>query len=445
MNKRILRLALPNIITNMTVPLLGMTDLIIAGRIHPTDNASYIGAIAIGTTVFNFIYWNFGFLRMGTSGFTAQAYGAQDLREAMRVLVRGIFIALLIGLIVLLLQIPIAKLSLYVIDASANVESLVLRYFFVRIWAAPATLALYSFKGWFIGMQNARIPMFIAIVMNVINIFCSALFVFAWEMDVEGVALGTVLSQYGGLLLAIIFWTTHYRRLGKYFAIRSSLIASRMKVFFSVNADIFFRSLCLNLVFSFFPIAGAKISDAALALNTLLLQFFTVFAYVMDGFAYAGEALAGRYIGARDRLSLKRMTVLLFRWGLGLSVIFMIVYAFWGKNLLHVFTSDAKLIAASVAYYGWVIGVPLAGFAAFLWDGIYIGATASRTMLLTMLIATAVFFGIYYALSGIYPNHGLWLALLFFLFSRGVVQTLLAKKAVFGQILPPHRPNGEKT
>ena len=171
MNKRILRLALPNIITNMTIPLLGMTDLIIAGRINPTDNTAYIGAIAIGTTIFNFIYWNFGFLRMGTSGFTAQAYGAQNWNESMRVLVRGMAIALMIGLTVILLQVPLSMVSLYVVEASANVESLVLRYFFVRIWAAPATLALYSFKGWFIGMQNARIPMCIAIVMNVINIF----------------------------------------------------------------------------------------------------------------------------------------------------------------------------------------------------------------------------------------------------------------------------------
>jgi len=431
MNKRILRLAIPNIITNITVPLLGIVDLAIVGHI---GDKTHIGAIAIGTMIFNFIYWNFGFLRMGTSGFTAQAYGARDFAQAMKILVRALTIALIIAFLILILQIPICRFSLYVVDGDWGIEQLAAQYFFIRIWAAPAVLCLYAIKGWFIGMQNARIPMFIAILINIFNIVFSLVFVFVFDMDIQGVALGTVIAQYGGLLIAVVFWIAYYRRFLRWVNISESLRLCEMKRFFIVNTDIFIRSLCIVSVFTFIPIAGAKMGDTTLAVNTLLLQFFTVFSYIMDGFAYAGEALTGRYIGAKNKVSLKLSIRLIFRWGLGLSVLFVLLYAFVGESLLWIFTNDTNIISVAHNFYWWVLLVPLTGYAAFLWDGIFIGATASKTMRNAMLISTSLFFIIYYLFSGYLGNNALWLALILFLLSRGVVQWMYANKAIYGQV-----------
>ena len=429
MNKRILGLALPNIVTNITVPLLGMIDLAIVGHI---GNQTHIGAIAIGVTIFNFIYWNFGFLRMGTSGFTAQAYGSRNFAEAMKALTRALSLALSIALILIVLQLPIAHFSFWVIDGSPQMKQLAYNYFRIRIWAAPATLCLYGIKGWFIGMQNARIPMYISLFMNVLNIFLSFLFVLVFHMDIEGVAWGTVLAQYGGLLTAAIYWLVYYRRFLRYFNLKQSLHWAEMLRFFQVNGDIFLRSLCLVSVFTFFPIAGAKMSDEILAINTLLLQFFMLFSYIIDGFAYAGESLTGRYIGANNNHRLKQSIRLLFRWGLALSLIFTIIYAWVGEKLLWFFTNDPAIISAAHPFYGWVLLVPLLGFAAFLWDGIFIGATASKPMRNTMFIATALFFLLYYAFFPLLKNNALWLALLAFLFARSLVQTVYAKRVIFG-------------
>ena len=431
MNKRILHLAIPNIITNITIPLLGLVDLAIVGHI---GDKTHIGAIAIGTMIFNFIYWNFGFLRMGTSGFTAQAYGARNFSETMKILVRGLTIAFAIAFLLLLLQFPIGKFSLFVVEGSERMEELAYTYFRIRIWAAPAALGLYPIKGWFIGMQNAKIPMFIAILINIFNIGFSLLFVFGFGMGIEGVALGTVFAQYGGLICSIIFWLKYYRRFLRYLNIKESLNLSEMKRFFYVNADIFVRSLCLVAVFTYIPIVGAKMGDTVLAVNTLLMQFFTIFSYIMDGFAYAGEALTGRYIGAKNKASLRLSIKLIFRWGLGLSVLFVAVYAFAGEKLLWLLTSDTDTITHAHEYYWWVLLVPLSGYAAFLWDGIFVGATASKTMRNAMLISTALFFAVYYAFCGYLENNALWLALILFLIIRGVIQWLYAPKAIYGQI-----------
>jgi MATE family multidrug resistance protein len=431
MNKRILNLAIPNIITNITVPLLGMVDIAIVGHI---GDKTHIGAIAIGTMIFNFIYWNFGFLRMGTSGFTAQAYGMRDFNEAMKILVRSLVIALCVALLLLLLQFPIGWFSLYIVDGSQTMEQLAYSYFLVRIWAAPATLSLYAIKGWFIGMQNARIPMYIAIVMNILNIVFSWFFVFILNMDMEGVALGTVFAQYGGLLLALLLWMKYYRRFLHYLNIRESLRLSEMKRFFKVNTDIFIRTLCLVSVFTFIPVAGAKMGDTILAINTLLMQFFTILSYIMDGFAYAGEALTGRYIGAKDKIALRHSIRLIFRWGFGLSVLFVLLYAFVGENLLWILTDDVSVIKDASSFYWWVLFIPIAGYAAFLWDGIFIGATASKTMRNAMLISTSLFFIVYYSLAGWLNNNALWLALILFLIARGVIQWLYSSKAIYGNL-----------
>ena len=439
MNKRILGLAIPNIITNITVPLLGMVDMAIVGHL----SSSHIGAITIGISIFNLIYWNFGFLRMGTSGFTAQAYGAQRMDESIRILIRAAVIALGIALLLIAMQWPISLLVPLIFDGSESVMKMALEYFFIRIWAAPATLSLYAIKGWFIGMQDSKTPMWIAIALNCVNIASSLIFVLVLKWDIAGVALGTVLAQYSGLLLGIVFLRKKLHSLRSYIAlvhIKESLKWEDMKRFFKVNGDIFLRTVCLSVVFTFITAASGRIGDEILAIDALLLQFFTLFSYIMDGFAYAGESLVGRYIGAHEPKNLRLSVRLLLMWGLILTVVFTILYALFNDQFLNVFTNDTTLIEATKGYIGWVIVIPISGFSAFLFDGIFIGATASRTMRNTMFGATAAFFLLYYGMKAISSeltpqtwNNILWSAFTVYLISRGLFQGLRVKKDIYSQ------------
>ena len=425
MNRRILHLAIPSIVSNITVPLLGLVDVTIVGHLGAT---AYIGAIAVGGLLFNILYWNFGFLRMGTSGLTSQAYGRKDKEAEIRVLVQAVSVGLFSALAMLILQYPIERLAFRLLDTSAEVEQYAVTYFRICIWGAPAVLAQYSFTGWFIGMQNSRYPMYIAIVMNVINIVCSSCFVFLFKMKVEGVALGTVVAQYSGVMMALGFWYYNYKELRGRITFKGSLQLIAMRRFFAVNRDIFLRTLCLIGVTTFFTSTGARQGDVILAVNTLLMQLFTLFSYIMDGFAYAGEALSGRYVGACNLVQLKRAVKALFGWGVGLSLVFTLLYGIGGENFLGLLTNDTVVIETAGHYFYWVLAIPLAGFAAFLWDGILIGATATRFMLWAMLVASGSFFVIYYCFSGATNNHMLWLAFLVYLALRGIMQTLWSRK-----------------
>ncbi len=444
MNRRILGLALPNIVTNITVPLLGMVDMAIVGHL----SGDHIGAIAIGTQIFNLIYWNFGFLRMGTSGFTAQAFGAERWDESIKILIRACAIALGIALTLIILQWPISLAVPHIFEGSNHVMSLALTYFFVRIWAAPATLGLYAIKGWFIGMQDSKTPMWIAIALNCVNIVASLLFVIVLHWDIFGVALGTVIANYTGLLLGIIFLRRKIRKDNNFsfFTLHVSLLKealhwTEMRRFFKVNSDIFLRTLCLSGVFTFITAASSHISDQILAVDALLLQFFTLFSYIMDGFAYAGESLVGRHIGARQLRHLKLAVRLLILWGLALTVVFTGLYAAFGNQFLHIFTDKPDVIAAAGDYMTWVLAIPVCGFAAFLFDGIFIGATATRTMRDAMFIATAAFFAIYYGLKYHFGtadehvwNNILWTAFIVFLTLRGLLQAIRVRKDIYGKI-----------
>ena len=425
MNRRILHLAIPSIVSNITVPLLGLVDVTIVGHLGAT---AYIGAIAVGGLLFNILYWNFGFLRMGTSGLTSQAYGRKDKEAEIRVLVQAVSVGLFSALAMLILQYPIERLAFRLLDTSAEVEQYAVTYFRICIWGAPAVLAQYSFTGWFIGMQNSRYPMYIAIVMNVINIVCSSCFVFLFKMKVEGVALGTVVAQYSGVMMALGFWYYNYKELRGRITFKGSLQLIAMRRFFAVNRDIFLRTLCLIGVTTFFTSTGARQGDVILAVNTLLMQLFTLFSYIMDGFAYAGEALSGRYVGACNLIQLKRAVRALFGWGVGLSLVFTLLYGIGGENFLGLLTNDTVVIETAGRYFYWVLAIPLAGFAAFLWDGILIGATATRFMLWAMLVASGSFFVIYYCFSGATNNHMLWLAFLVYLALRGGMQTLWSRR-----------------
>lgn len=421
-SQRILHIAIPSIISNITVPLLGLIDVTIVGHL---GSASYIGAIAVGGMLFNMIYWVFGFLRMGTSGLTAQAYGAHDLKEVTRILLRSTGISLMLALALLILQYPIRLIAFELIDTSAEVQQLATLYFHICIWGAPATLGLYSFSGWFIGMQNSRFPMFIAITQNIVNIVASLLFVFVFGMKVEGVALGTLIAQYAGLFMAYLLWLRYYRPLRKYISRKQLFTHDAMKRLFQVNRDIFLRTLCLVAVTVFFTSTGAAFGDVVLAVNTLLMQLFTLFSYIMDGFAYAGEALTGKYIGAGNRQELQRTIRHLFGWGIALSLAFTLLYGIGGKEFLGLLTNEQSVISASGDYFYWVLAIPLAGFAAFLLDGICIGATSTHIMLKAMVVASGSFFLIYYSLHNVLHNHALWLGFIVYLALRGIMQALL--------------------
>ena len=421
-SQRILHIAIPSIISNITVPLLGLIDVTIVGHL---GSASYIGAIAVGGMLFNMIYWIFGFLRMGTSGLTAQSYGAHDLKEVTRILLRSTGISLMLALALLILQYPIRLIAFELIDTSAEVQQLATLYFHICIWGAPATLGLYSFSGWFIGMQNSRFPMFIAITQNIVNIVASLFFVFVFGMKVEGVALGTLIAQYAGLFMAYLLWLRYYRPLRKYISRKQLFTHDAMKRLFQVNRDIFLRTLCLVAVTVFFTSTGAAFGDVVLAVNTLLMQLFTLFSYIMDGFAYAGEALTGKYIGAGNRQELQRTIRHLFGWGIALSLAFTLLYGIGGKEFLGLLTNEQSVISASGDYFYWVLAIPLAGFAAFLLDGICIGATSTHIMLKAMVVASGSFFLIYYSLHNVLHNHALWLRFIVYLPLRGIMQALL--------------------
>lgn len=420
MNRKILSLAIPSIISNITVPLLGLIDVAIVGHL---GSASYIGAIAVGGMLFNIIYWLFGFLRMGTSGMTSQALGRRDLHETVCILLRSVGVGLLAAGGLLLLRYPIREVAFTLIDASHEVRHAATIYFSICVWGAPAVLGLYGFVGWFIGMQNSRFPMFIAIVQNIVNIAVSLVLVYVFGMKIEGVALGTLIAQYAGLLMAWILWLRYYERLRKIPLRRQDVLCRKaMGRFFRVNSDIFLRTLCLVAVTVFFTTMGARQGDVVLAVNTLLMQLFTLFSYVMDGFAYAGEAMTGRYVGAQNDDGLRRMIRQLFRWGWALSLSFTLLYMTGGRAFLELLTDDAAVTQAAATYFYWVLAVPLAGFAAFLWDGILIGATATRWMLCSMLIAAGAFFTLYYLSRAEMGNHALWMSFLVYLSLRGVIQ-----------------------
>ena len=414
--------------SNITIPLLGIVDLALMGHLGKVD---FIGAIALGGTIFNFLYWGFAFLRMGTTGITAQAYGARNLGESILSLSRAVAVALAGSIIILVLQKPIANLSFWLIDSENSVETIAKSYFYIRVWAAPATIGLYAFTGWFIGMQNAKIPMMIAITGNVINISLSAYFVYGLQMDARGVALGTVIAQYCSLVLAIFFVSKYYRRLFKYWSAKGMTKVNELKHFFLVNKDIFIRTLCIIFVFTFFTTESASVNKEILAVNSLLLQFLFIFSYFMDGFAFAAEALVGKFIGANNSKNLARVIRLLFIWGLGISGLFTAAYGFFGINLLSILTDSESTISIAQEYLKWVILLPILSFASFLMDGIFIGATASVYMRKTMMAATLlIFIPLYYSLNGILENHGLWIAMLGFMLARGLFQAIYYKKAV---------------
>ena len=435
MHKEILSLAIPSIVTNITVPLLGLVDVAIVGHM---GDASYIGAIAVGTMMMNVICWLFGFLRMGTSGMTSQAYGRGDSKEAATILFQAIALGAAIGILFVLFQPLLLWLFLFFMRPSDEIRAFASVYFHVCVFGLPAALVMYGLTGWFIGMQDTRTPMTVSIFQNIVNIMTSLLLVYVFGMKVEGVALGTLTAQYSGLLLALYIlrrkYASHYQLLFSQFTLKPGDYSSfsykhTLNRFFRVNRDIFLRTLFLVAVNAAFTSVGSRQGDVILAVNTLLFQFFTLYSYIMDGFAYAGEAICGKYYGAGNAPSFHACIRRLFAWGVIMTVVYTAAYYFGANDILHVLSNEQTVIEASEPYLLWVALIPVAGMGAFIWDGVFIGITDSRGMLLSCFVAAIVFAIILSLFFTTMGNHALWLALLSYLLARGVMQTMLIWRA----------------
>lgn len=418
-NRNILNLAVPSILANITVPLVGMADIAVAGHINTSSAATLIGGVTIGTMLFDLLYWNFGFLRVGTGGLTAQAFGRGKMRESADILSRACGIALLCSLFLIAVQWLFIRLAFMVIDCTPEVEALASGYFFIRIWASPATLSLMALKGWFIGMQDSISPMVTDLTVNVVNVAASIILAlgirtgdFSWQgIGFPGIAAGTVIAQYSGLLCALTILAVKYGK--KVFAdypardIFRAFKGSEMRHFFVMNSDLFVRSLCFIGIYIGFTAFSAHYGDLPLASGSVLMKIMMLFSYFVDGFAYAGEALTGRYIGSGETGKLRKTVKFVFVWSLSIGVAFMFLYAFAGLPILKVMTSDHQVIDMSLKYMPWMVMMPVVGCAAFAWDGIYIGATASRPIRNTMILAAAGFFLTYLAGTAVLKFSGM--------------------------------------
>lgn len=427
LHKGILWLAIPNIISNISEPLLSSVDTGLMG----TLSTLHIGAVGLGAMLFNFLYWNLSFLRMGTTGMTAQAFGRGDQQAIAYTLLRALLLGTLLGLTLLAFKTPLLQLGIYLMNISSEQVDLVTSYFSIRLMAAPATLTLMVLMGWFFGLQNVWYPLLLTLIINSTNIILSYWLVSAQGWGVEGVAYGTVGAQYLGALVGlglVAFRYTSYfslAALGKRLDWAAILEAQAFKRFLTINSDIFIRTFCLTLVFGFFYSQSAIAGGTILAVNTILMQFLNWMSYGVDGFAYAAESLVGRYTGAGDRATTKRVVKLSLFWGMVLAAIFSLIYAVAGTSIVALFSQQEDVRAATLPYLPWLVALPLIGTPCYIWDGIFVGLTAVKAMRNSMLLALISFVVVYSSLravSSLNLSHALWLSILVFLAVRGLVQ-----------------------
>ncbi len=421
LDREILRLSLPSILANITVPLVGLVDTAVAGHLHSAagTSAEFIGGISVGAMVLNVIYWNFAFLRASTGGLTAQAFGAGD--GYVPILRRALKLALGFAVAMIALGWPISRIALLFRDATPNVAALAIQYVLIRIWAAPATLSLMALKGWFIGMQDTRSSMFADLTVNVVNIAASIILTLgigSWQgLGFPGIALGTVIAQYSGLLLALAICIFRYRipvcsrkcpETGTNASNNGVLFrktAENGNGFFHLNANLFVRSLCMTAIYFGYTFIASRYGETMLACANIMMNLLMIFSYFTDGFAYAGEALTGRFIGEGDGDMLRAAVRGTFRWSFGVAGIWIAIYLAAGVPMLHMMTDDPTVVDACRQFLPWLAVMPLIGCAAFTWDGIYIGATASKGIRDSMLWAVAAFFAVWFA-GRILPTAG---------------------------------------
>lgn len=416
-NARVWRLAGPIILANISTPLLGAVDTAVMGHL---PDAAYIGGVAIGAVIFDFLFWGFGFLQMSTSGFTAQAQGAGDQVEVRATLIRAMALAVALGVLLVLLQIPIAYLAFALLDASPQVEGLAHAYYAIRIWSAPFALANYVVLGWLLGRQRAGLVLILQLVLNGANIVLDLLFVLGFGWGIEGAALATLIAQAGGLALALVF-------------VRAALVAreptlswsrladrERLVALFHVNVNILIRTLCLIFALAYFTARGAEMGDLILAANAVLLQFQFVSAYAMDGFAHAVEVLAGNALGRRSRADFRQAVQVSTLWALGFAVLAALIFWVMGGEIIALFSDIGEVRRTALAYLPWMIVSPLISIWSFQLDGIFIGTTRSAEMRNAMIASLAVYLVACWLFIPALGNHGLWLSLMVFMLARMV-------------------------
>ena len=447
-NSNILRLALPSILANITIPLVGIVDTAIVGHL---SDAAAIGGIAIGTMLFDLLYWNFGFLRIGTSGLTAQAFGrVNELTnervndECRKILTQSLTIAMIAALGIWAIQWLFVTAVLAIVPCSAEVASVAREYFFVRIWAAPSTLMLMAFKGWFIGMQDTKSPMAVDILVNVVNMGASYYLAVHTPMGVVGVAWGTLIAQYSGLSLAISLLAFRYhvitwsRGLEEW---KEALRWPELRRMMALNGNLFVRSLCFMVVYVGFTSLAGRYGDTELAVSSILMKLFMFFSFFVDGFAYAGEALVGKAYGkasgerleaSGERLEVKGIVRSLFNWAIGVGLLFTVIYAVWGKGCIALMTSDAEVIDASMSYMGWLIAMPIISTLAFMWDGVFVGATAGKQIRNSMIWAAVAFVAGYLLTYRWLGAQALYIGYFAHLVARAVYLTVEWKKVYNG-------------
>ena len=429
-NKDILRLAIPSILANITIPLVGIVDTAIVGHL---SDAAAIGGIAIGTMLFDLLYWNFGFLRIGTSGLTAQAYGADNLSECRKFLTQSLTIALMGAAVIWAIQWFFVTAVLAIVPCSAEVETVAKNYFFVRIWAAPATLMLFAFKGWFIGMQDTKSPMAVDILVNVVNMLASYFLAVHTHLGIVGVAWGTLIAQYCGLLLAVAILFFRYSDIPvfRYSDWCAAMRWPQMRRFMTLSGNLVIRSLCFMVVYVGYTYLAGTLGDIELAVSSILMKLFMFFSFFVDGFAYAGEALVGKAYGEKNESKIKDqkspivdIVHALFNWSIGVGLLFTLFYALTGRANIEMMTNDADVITASTRYIGWLIAMPLISTLAFMWDGIYVGATAGKQIRNSMIWAAVCFVVGYAATYRLVGAQALYIAYFAHLIARAVYLTI---------------------
>ena len=415
-HKRVLGVAIPIVLANATIPILGAVDTGVVGQM---GLAAPIGAVGIGAIIISAIYWLFGFLRMGTTGLTAQAIGSNDHSETSALLVRGILIGLGAGLVLIMTQIPLFSAALGVASASFEVESLAQEYLKIRVYSAPAAIAIFGITGWLIANERTRAVLVLMLLINSINIVLDFVFVLRLGWGVEGVAFATLIAEWSGLFFGL--WLARKGFKNGYWKNWSQIFdRARLTKMAKVNSDILIRSVLLEIAFVSFLFLGSSFDDATLAANQVLIQFLNITAYAMDGFAFAAEALVGKALGAKNRLIFRRSAVMTSQWGFGSVVVMAIAFYVFGNTIINVMTTAEDVRAVSYEYLPWMVLAPLVGAAAWMLDGIFIGATRTADMRNMMFISFCVYLIALALLLPKYGNHGLWASLIIFSIARGV-------------------------
>jgi MATE family multidrug resistance protein len=422
--RKIFQIAWPIILSNISVPLLGLVDTAVIGNL---GNAALIGAIAIGAMIFSFLYWGFGFLRMGTTGLIAQASGARNAAEIKAIIYRAMLAGLTIGLVLIALQIPLEMAAFYLIDGSSSVENAATIYFDIRIWSAPATLINLAILGFFLGQQDSRTTLKLQLILNGTNIVLDLIFVLGFGWDVAGVASATLIAEYVALTVGIYFTVRSLKRHDKNLSLSLAQLfdARAMGHTLAVNRDILVRTLCLIFAFAWFTNQGAHAGDVLLAANAILLQLVSFAAFFLDGFALSAESLVGHAIGSKDKTDLRKSILLSTQFAAVTAAGLSIIYYFLGGWVVGFLTNVESVVAACLLYLPWAILSPILSVWCYQLDGIFIGATRTQEMRNAMIISLVLYLASWWILSQLFGNHGLWASLmLYFLFRAG---TLLLK------------------